>query len=248
MGVAAAVAGGSAILGAGANIWSANNAASQQRNAANSANTLQKSMFDTTQGNLAPYVNNGATSGNMLERMLSDPNGLLKPFNPTMADLSATPGYQFTLQQGENAVNNANSAKGWGLSGAGQKGLADYVTGLASNTYQQQFQNYWAQNQNIFGMLYQPTQLGESAAAGQGALSAQVGATMGTNTIGAGNAGAAASLAGGNAIANAPINGMAEYNLLEQMMNGGGSSNNGFPAGLPPQYAGAFSNWMAKPL
>lgn len=62
-------------------------------------------------------------------------------FQPTQQQLEQTPGYQFTLQQGLKAVNNSNSAVGWGLSGAGQKGIAQYATGLADQTYQQQFNN-----------------------------------------------------------------------------------------------------------
>lgn len=222
MGVAAAVAGGSALLSAGASIYGATTAANAQKSAAASANALQGRMFDTTQANLSPFIQNGGIAQNKLLQMLQDPNGLLKPFNPTQADLESTPGYQFTRTQGINAVNNANSAKGWGLSGPGQKGIADYVTGLASNTYQQQYQNYWDQNKNIFGMLYQPASLGESAAAGQGQIAQGTGQSMADTILGAGNASAASSLGSANAIANAPVNAMAEYNLLAQMMNGGG--------------------------
>lgn len=224
MGITAAVAGAGALASAGASIYGANAAASAQRSAANSANALQMHMFDTTQNNLSPYIQNGGAANNRLMMMLNGgPGGLLAPFNPTMDQLQQTPGYQFTLDQGMKAVNNSNSAKGWGLSGAGQKGLADYASGLAGQTYQQQFQNYWTQNQNIFGMLSQQSQLGENAAAGQGQIAMGTGANIGGNIVGAGNATAASNIATGNAVAGAPMNMLLEYQLLNNQMNGGGN-------------------------
>jgi hypothetical protein len=62
-------------------------------------------------------------------------------FNPTEQQLEQTPGYQFTLNQGLNNLDSRLAAKGLNLSGAQAKGIADYTTGLADQTYQQQFQN-----------------------------------------------------------------------------------------------------------
>lgn len=239
MGLTAAIVGGGSLLGAGASIYGAQTGAAAQKSAVGSANALQQSMFNTTQNNLAPYIQGGNTAGNQLFSMLSDTssNGLLTPFNPTQAQLAQTPGYQFTLQQGTNAVNNANSAKGWGDSGPGAKGLADYVTGLASNTYQQQFTNYWTQKQNQFGDLFQPYQIGANAAQGQGNISANVGNQIGQNTIGAGNAGAAAAIGTGNAISSAPFNALTEYRMLDQTLNPqnyGGLFGANYPVGSKP--------------
>jgi hypothetical protein len=61
------------------------------------------------------------------------------PGQMTQAELAATPGYQFTLNQGLQAVQNSAAAKGLGVSGAALKGAADYATGLADSTYQTQF-------------------------------------------------------------------------------------------------------------
>lgn len=220
MGITAAVAGASALASAGASIYGATSAAGAQRSAANSANALQMHMFDTTQNNLSPYIQNGGVANNRLMSMLNGgPGGLLAPFNPTMDQLSQTPGYQFTLDQGLKAVNNSNSAKGWELSGAGQKGLADYATGLASQTYQQQFQNYWTQNQNIYGDLFNSSQLGESAAAGQGSLALGTGQSIGGNIVGAGNATAASNIATGNSAAGLPMNMLLEYQLINSQLN-----------------------------
>lgn len=60
-------------------------------------------------------------------------------FNPS--DLADTPGYQFALDQGLKATQNGYAAQGLGSSGAAMKGAANYAEGLASTTYQQQYQN-----------------------------------------------------------------------------------------------------------
>lgn len=49
--------------------------------------------------------------------------------------LSQTPGYQFELQQGQNAITNGMSATTGGLSSAENKALIQYNQGLAGTTY-----------------------------------------------------------------------------------------------------------------
>ena len=53
---------------------------------------------------------------------------------PTAAEAAATPGYQFTLDQGLKAAQNSASARGLGASGSDQ-GAESYATGLADATY-----------------------------------------------------------------------------------------------------------------
>lgn len=92
------------------------------------------------------------------------------PFQPTMAQLAATPGYQFTLGQGLQATQNAFAAQGLARSGPALKGAATFAEGLASTTYQQQFQNYWNQINNIMGLIGGATATGENASALTGSL------------------------------------------------------------------------------
>lgn len=70
------------------------------------------------------------------------------PFNMTESELQKTPGYQFNLTQGLKAVQNSAAARGLGVSGAAQKGAANFATGLADSTYQNQFANYVTNYQN----------------------------------------------------------------------------------------------------
>ena len=216
MGLTAAVVGGTALLGTGASLYGASEAAGAQRGAARESNKLQQGFFDQTRSDLAPFRGFGERSGNMLMDMLPD---LTKSFNPTMSDLENTPGYKFTLDQGLKAVSNANSAKGWGGSGAGMKGIADYAAGLASQTFQQQFENYWKQNTSKANMLLNPMQVGAGAAGQQGAFNTQVGSNMGGNLVGAGNATAASYMGMGNAVSQAPMNALMSYRMLDQTMN-----------------------------
>lgn len=243
MGLTAAVVGGTALLGTGAQMYSASEAASQQKDAAKSSNALMKSMYDTTRSDLAPYRDLGINFGN---KLLDMQPGLTKGFSPTMEQLEQTPGYKFTLDQGIKSLFNSNSGK-WG-SGSGPMGkaLAGFTTGLASQTYQQQFQNYWDQNRSIYNMLLGPTSLGAQAAGQQVGANQNYAAGVGSNMIGAGNAGAAAAIGMGSAVSQAPMNALMEYRLLDQTMNpskygvwgmgGPGTGGYGTPGGFGTQY------------
>lgn len=216
--VASAVIGGiSSLFGAGASAYGA----SQQASAAGNAAQVQQNMFNQTQHNLKPFIEGGQTEFSNLLNAIPE---LSKPFNPTMQDLAATPGYQFVLGQGLRATQNGSAAQGLGRSGPALAGAANYAEGLAGTTYQQQFQNYLAQNQQRYNMLAGPASLGEQAAAGQGGISAQVGQNIGNSIIGQGNAiaggavGVANSLQGG---ANNYLQYALMQSLLANQQNGG---------------------------
>lgn len=89
-------------------------------------------------------------------------------------DLQNTPGYQFTLQQGLKSLGNSYAARGLGISGAGLKGAAQYTTGLADNTYNQQLQNNMLQQGQQYsqGLSNQQTQFSQGLQ-GQGQYFAQ---------------------------------------------------------------------------
>ena len=217
-GIAAAGSLGGALIQSSA----AKSAAQTQADAANNASNNTLSMFNTTQQNLAPFLSAGQNALTGLQSLTgSGPGGnpltapLTKPFQPTMDQLAATPGYQFTLQQGELATQNSYAAQGLGTSGAAAKGAANYAEGLASTTYQQQFQNYLSQNQQIYNMLGNQVSLGENAGATTGsqglAATNQAGAfsTAGAAAQAAGTVGSANAYAGGlSSTANATTLGL----------------------------------------
>lgn len=124
----------------------ANQAANALKEGQGQALAAQNSATQQQTSNLQPFVNAGQDTLNSLLRYLS-PGGALSStsaptFNaPTAAEVEATPGYQFQLQQGTNAINNAAAANGSLGSTGTAKNLINYASGLASTNYQNAFNN-----------------------------------------------------------------------------------------------------------
>ena len=217
---------GSALIGSSA----ASDAANAQIQAANTASQTELSMFNQTQANEKPFMTAGQNSLAALMQGLglsSGSNGavangsLTAPFN-----YQASPGYAYQLQQGQQAVQNSAAARGGLNSGntdmalqANAVGLAgqDYYTGLAANQAQQQQQ---------YNMLQTLAGSGQNAAANLGALGSQTAQSIGSNTLAAGNASAAGSVAQGNALAGL-LNNSQFINGVSGMFGGSTGFNSG---------------------
>lgn len=224
MPIGAIIGGVSGLLGAGASLLGS----SQQASAANHAADLQMQMFQQTQKNLQPYMTAGTNALPGLNNALSTIQG---GFNP--ADLSKTPGYEFTLQQGEQAIQDKATM---GVGGGNTlKDLMGYATGLADQTYQQQFTDWLNQNKTVLGGYQDLVGLGENAAAGVG----NAGAAAANNAGNYLTQGASASSAGLTGAANSLIgagNQIGSNYLLASLMNGG----YGGPAATYAASAGAI--------
>lgn len=251
------MAGGSLLSGVGG-IMGGNSLANANRSAGNQSAMLNaiamqqaQQRFSKAQGLMKPYITSGTNALDMLMGYLQGgANGvggggdsLISTFAPTMERLEQTPGYQFVKNQGLKAVQNSAAARGLGSSGNALQQGADYATNLASTTFQQQLQNYMAQNQQAFNMLFNPAQMGGNMAqanlqgvnnfnntmlgAAQG-----VGNTMGNALIGGASAQANGmnSLFGG--MGNA-LTGMGSWNAYSNMSPGGTNNGNANYAGLP---------------
>lgn len=166
--------------------------------------------FQRAQGALSPYSTAGQKSLDLLQSYLTGNAAqqagvggggpsLISTFQPTQAQLEGTPGYQWARSQALGAMTNAGAAHGLGTSGNLVQQIGQTATGLASQTFQQQLQNYLAQNQQAYNMLYGPSQLGAQAAggianaamgaAGQiGGAATAAGTALGQGIMGAGNA------------------------------------------------------------
>jgi len=201
MAVGAGVGG---LAGAAASIFGSD----KQADAAKQAAKVQRQMYNTTRGDLLPFQQFGIQSKNMLMGQLGD---LTKPFSMTQEQLEQTPGYQFTLAEGLKATQNSYAAQGLGSSGAAMKGAAQYATGLASTTFQQQLQNYLAQNMQRYNMLMGGAQLGENAAAQTGSFGTQAGANIGNSLMSAGNAQAAGMVGAANSFSGGVNNAIMNY-------------------------------------
>jgi hypothetical protein len=242
--IAAAVAGAGvvgSVAGGALSASGAKSAANTQAEAANNATQMQWQQFQQMQQNLQPYMDLGQYGISNQKGLLQ--SGLLNPtfsFNPTQAQLEQTPGYQFTLQQGLKNTNNALAAKGLNLSGAQAKGLSQFTTGLASNTYQQQYQNAlqnFMTNYNVQSDLYNRygglTQLGQNSAAGVGTAGLQTANNAGNYLTQGANAQAAGQIGAANAI-NQGLGGVSSNGLLYSLLrNNNAGANSG---------AGTFSS------
>lgn len=151
-GTIAAVAGiGSSIAGGVMQGNAAHDAANAQVTAAQQAQQLEQKNqqagidFQTNEwsGQKAaeqPYQQLGSTAANAYTNLLNHPFTA-----PTLAEAEATPGYQFNLDQGTQAINEHAAATGNLNSGNTGVALQKFGQGLATTTYQQAYQN--AQNQ-----------------------------------------------------------------------------------------------------
>jgi hypothetical protein len=215
MGMAAAVVGAGA-LGAVGTAVAASSAAGAQRDAAAQASATQSAMYNRTRNDLMPYNQAGQAGMNMLMGRMGE---FTSPIKMDQATLEQTPGYQFNLSQGLKSVQNSAAARGLGVSGAAMKGAAGYATGLADQTYQNQFNNAVTNQTNAYNRLMGVSTLGQSAAAQTGAMGTQTAANIGNNIIGAGNATAGSYMAMGNAFGGL-ANSMGQAYMMNRMYGG----------------------------
>lgn len=231
-GVAAAI-GGSAVLGA----VMSSRAAGAQSAAADKATALQGQSLAAQQANEAPYQ---AAGVNALAKA-QDPR-FQQDFNQSM--FKESPGYQFSLQQGQSALNAANAASGNNVSGAGLAALSNYNVGSANQEYQQAFNNYQTQQNNQFGRLSQIAGMGAGANAQSNAANQNYANQSGANAIGAGNAQAASDLTIGSSLGKG-ITGIAgNFGAPSAGANNPytASSQNGATIAGGPMDSGGFSN------
>ena len=130
------------------------------------------------------------------------------------AGFQSSPGYQFQLSQGLQAIQNQNAGTTGLNSGNTLKALQTYGTGLA--------------NQDWYNYLNQLTGLsntGENAAANLGNTGVSAGANIGNSIMAAGNATAAGQVGSANAI-NSGIGSAVQNYFQNSYLNGGSALNN----------------------
>lgn len=225
--VASAIVGSAVIGGVTSNM-----AADKQAKAAGKAADQSAEAAAQMREDLSPYNTLGQSAINPLWAAMGysvdaegnpalNPNATLQQkfqFDP--ANLENTPGYQFTLQQGLKGTNNALAAQGLGLSGAQAKGLSQYTTGLANQTYGDQYNralstfntNYQVAANNV-NNLQNLLNVGQNSAAQSGQAAITGANNAGNYLTQAGNAQAAGIAGIGNAVNNG-VNNYMLYNAL----------------------------------
>ena len=154
-----------------------------------------------TPGNLTPVPGSappGASGINPPPNLTSTPNtslggagSLLAPYPggqftaPTAAQAEQTPGYQFQLQQGDQAVQQSAAARGNLLTGGTAEALDNYGQGLAASNYQNVYNNAYntyASNYNQYQNQQTNTYNRLASLAGVGQQTASTLGTLGSNS------------------------------------------------------------------
>lgn len=211
------IAGGIAIGGAlglgGAFLSSqaAGSAAQKQADASKYAADLQKQEYDQQRADQQPWREAGAQA---LSQM-SDPY-LQKNFSAE--DFQTDPGYQFRMQQGQDAIQRSAAAAGGLQNGGTLRALSDYGQNFASNEYNNAYNRFTNNQSNRFNRLSSVAGLGQTANAQMGQAGQnyanQVGGIMTSNA----NAQGAAGMAQANAW-NGALSGIGSNWMQAQMMN-----------------------------
>lgn len=171
-----------ALLGAGTSLYSNDQA--------------QKQLLAAQQGAtnaIAPYTATGAAANSSLSNLLGTSKNtgaagygsLLTPFTP--GDLTQTPGYQFNLSQGNQALDRQAAAKGNYFSGGALKDAETFGQGLADNTYNNAYNQYTQNQNNTYSKLAGQAASGQGAATTLGSLLGSTGAAQANSTVATGN-------------------------------------------------------------
>jgi hypothetical protein len=124
--------------------------------------------FSLQNANLSPYLTAGTQGVNSLAAALAPGGSLTTQFGaPTAAQAAATPGEQFMLQQGSQAIDRSAAARGGINTGATLQAQQAYGQGLASTAYQQAYNNalntFQTNHNNTLGGLLALTGVGQNA-------------------------------------------------------------------------------------
>lgn len=147
---------------------------------------------------------------------------------PTLAQFQQSPGYQFQLQQGLNALKNNAAATGGINSGNTLQALTQYATGLANQDWNTFYSQYTGQQAQVFNMLNALTQQGQNAAANLGGIGTTAASNIGNALTSAANASAAGTIGTASAVSGG-ISGLSNNALLAALLtnpSGGAAAAN----------------------
>lgn len=239
---AAAIGGGSSILGGLFGKSAAQKAADTQAEATKYAADLQQKQYDQTRTDEMPWMQAGQWGLGQLMTGLQPGGDLIKPYDqtfkaPTAEEARATPGYQFMLDEGNRAILNGNAASGGVFSGGTLQALDKFNTGLADSTYSTRYNqalqtfdtNFNAYNvgqTNSYNRLAGLSGTGQNTATSLGQFGAQAATGIGNDVIAGANATASGIVGGSNALNTGlagAANGASGYLTLNALMGGSGS-------------------------
>jgi hypothetical protein len=247
----AAIAAVGAVAGGAIAAGGAKSAASTQANAELTAAQLQANEQQNIIGLEQPYVQGGYGALNALNQGLGigaqNPSqqaqgvgygSLSQPFNASYMQ-QYSPAYQFQLQQGQSGVLNSMSGGQGALSGSALTNLSQFNQNYANTAYNNAFNQYQTQQQNVYGRLANVAQLGQAGASQEAESGTNLAGNMGSAIAGAGAAQAAGTVGAANAIGGATSN-IGSLGLLYALQNQGSANQLPYlqdPAATLPYYA-----------
>jgi hypothetical protein len=195
-GAAAAGAGAASLLTptnvlAGSAILNTLGAANTNKAIANASNT-QTQAGQNVQGVLSDLYNQYSTAqqpyqtlgAGAVKEITNQAPYLTHQFNAADLQAGLAPNYDFMLAQGQGANRNLANASGGQISGNTLQGLSTFNQNYAQNAYQNAFNNYQTQRQNIYGNLSNAAGLGQTSLGQLGTVGANLANTYGNVTTG----------------------------------------------------------------
>lgn len=220
MGIETALGIGASLVGGAMQADAQGDAADAQREATDRSIAEQRRQFDLTRGDFAPYRETGV---NALRQLQTDINAPV-----TAQDAMSDPGYQFGMQQGQQALDRKFAAAGGRLSGASLKSAARFGTDYATTGYNAAYQR----RQDRLNRLASLAGIGQTATGSSALAGANASNNISSALQSQGDATAAAGLARGNTWANT---GNQIAALYQRRGNTGGGS---FGPQLDPFFGG----------
>lgn len=243
-GVSAAGAIGGSAIAAHQQGSATDKAVNAEQTAAANSLAFNRQVYDQSQANQRPYMDVGNQAagalGSRLDSLTSAYPGGAFSFSP--ADFQNDPAYAWNRDQGLQGIQRLAASQGGLVSGGVIKDAGAFTSGLAANTYQQQYGNALAAyqmayqqfndtNANTFGRLMGVAGLGQAAASNTAAagnaaagtaagISGSMGNSLAGLYTGQGNAAGAATMAGVNGIAggaNQYANYLAQQQMIKQL-------------------------------
>lgn len=131
------------------------------------ANSTLSNVYSDQKSNLDPYLQAGQQGVTSLASMLQPGGELTKQFAFDPSHIQDDPGYQFRLQQGQQAVERSAAAGGSLQGGGTLKAITQYGQGLAStefgNAYDRALKTFQTNRTNTLSSLGALTGIGQTA-------------------------------------------------------------------------------------
>lgn len=193
---AAVVGAGAATLGGALiNSNAVGKAGDQQAQGTADALAENRRQYDLNRADYAPYLAEGTKAIGTFAKENDT------PFDQSQVQLE--PGYQFGLDQGQQAINRQTSAAGGRISGAALKAAAQYGTDYATSGYSAAYNRANQARSDRLNRLAALAQIGQTSTQNVSALGEQNTASNNALTRAAANNAGAATLAQGNIWGNA---------------------------------------------